>query len=79
MIEHLVLFTRDFDDKRNISIIAEKVDEIISEVNNMVSQKPTANTTKDDNWRCGTTDCVCNKNGVCDCHNYTQPPTASVG
>ena len=43
------------------------------------SPEPTINTTKDDNWRCGTTDCVCNKNGVCDCHNYTQPPTASVG
>ena len=33
---------------------------------------------KADNWRCGTKDCVCNESGVCDCHNYTQPPTTAV-
>jgi hypothetical protein len=27
---------------------------------------------------CGTLDCVCNKNGACDCHNYTVPKKALV-
>ena len=26
-----------------------------------------------DNWSCGTKDCICNKDGKCDCHNYTEP------
>ena len=40
--------------------------------------KPSHNPLKADNWRCGTKDCVCNVSGVCDCHNYTQPPTTAV-
>jgi hypothetical protein len=24
-------------------------------------------------WQCGTLDCICNVNGICDCHNYTEP------
>jgi len=40
---------------------------------------PTAdNTTLDaiTPWRCGTSDCVCNVNGACDCHNFTEPKPA---
>ncbi len=44
MIKPLELFTMDFSNDRNIGVIANKVGEIITEVNNIVLQKPTANT-----------------------------------